>query len=113
MIIQNSQRVAFHTGSHCEPAFEIHLPKLIGLGMLKSLPGFVFHRFPRINEAMSTQDFMDRTIGRNGTLADGLQPCTDFPSTPGRMTLANFQHLEVDVFAASLWRLVRPTRPIL
>src|SRR6185295_3353488 len=42
MIIQYGQWVAFHIAPYPKPAFEIHLPKLIGLGMLKPFPGLVF-----------------------------------------------------------------------
>src|SRR4029079_10510738 len=72
MVIYDRQGMTLHPVPNRKPAFEIHLPELIGSCMLKSVPSRVLGRFFRIDARMTTQDSMDRTIDRHGDLTNCL-----------------------------------------
>src|SRR5438876_716055 len=112
MVIHNRQGMTLHPVPNRKPAFEIHLPELIGSCMLKSLPGRVLGRFFWIDALMTTQDFMNRTIDRDCDLTNCLQSNTDFACSPGGVSIPDFQYLGLHIFAASLRRLMRSPRNV-
>ena len=90
VVIHNRQGMTLHPVANRKPAFEIHLPELIGSCMLKSLPSRVLGRFSWIDALMTTQDFMNRTIDRDCDLTNGLQSNTDFACSPRGMSIPDF-----------------------
>src|ERR1051325_960502 len=84
MIVQNRQWMTCPLICHSEPAFKIHLPELIRILVLESLPRLMFLRFRRINLPVSLQNPMDRARARN-LFSSIRQNTADLAGPPTRM----------------------------
>ena len=63
MVVQDRQRVAPSTFGDGNMALEVHLPQLVGLGVLESLIGLVLGALGRIDKSVAPQYRRDGALG--------------------------------------------------
>src|SRR5256885_7843177 len=113
MIIQNRQGMATLPIAQAKVAFEVHLPQLIGGGLLEPLPGSVLGRNCRINAPLASQNLVNRARRGNSWLTQSLQTGLDLPGPPSRMEVAQAHNLTLHLTAGPSRGLTRPTAAIL
>ena len=115
MIIQHGQRMAKAFAGWKVP-LEIHLPEIIGCGMLKALPRGCRRRSLEGNQLMSVQDVCHRARGKQGE-PQILQASAQFAATPAGMFLPQIDNCLLEHLARQSWaglrssRTIRQTRP--
>src|SRR5438874_4598834 len=113
MIIQDRQGMATLPIAQAKVAFEVHLPQLIGGGLLEPLPGSVLGRNCRINAPLASQNLVNRARRGNSWLTQSLQTGLDLPGPPSRMEVAQAHNLTLHLTAGPSRGLTRPTAAIL
>ena len=108
MIVDHGQRMQPATAEG-NVALEVHLPKRVGLGVFKALPGFLSRRGHRF--AMPAQDLGDgRRRRRRQALA--AQAGRDLAATPDGVLTTNRQHRRFHLARRAQRRSMRTARSI-
>jgi hypothetical protein len=111
MIVQHRQWIA-STGTHGDGAFEIHLPKIIGRSVFKTLPRTAVPGGSLRYQAVTSQDVRNSTGRRHLRLATIQQYLVQLASAPARMGSTQFDERLRDVFVGACGRGLRPTGAI-
>jgi len=112
MIIEDGQRMAAAAATQGHMAFEVHLPKLIGVRSLEALPGLMLLTGPRLDPAFPAQERANGAV--RGQVADAqvLQPAAQLARTPRRVLGPQLQQALADLRRGLIRRAVRPTGTI-
>ncbi len=111
VVIQHGESMATAL-PQCKVPFEVHLPQLVGLQMLKALPSPVFGALGRIYPAMTPQYGGDRAWARQQLMPPGRQPGPQLTPAPGRMSIPYFQHHLFNLRPGASRGMMRASRQI-
>ena len=92
MIIQYGERVTIDPFTTGKVAFEVHLPHLVRMLLLKSLKWAMLLCLVGIDLVVTTQDGRDRAGTWYVCVSFSLQSSSDLAPSPSRMLLANCEH---------------------
>ena len=120
VVVHNRQWVAPLATGRWEVALEVHLPKLVGLGLLEVLEGLSVPVRFGIDQPIA---LYDRLTGRSGrhllgaerelpVLGPSLEAASNLAAAPGRVPIAHLADGLLDVLGRPVWRFVRAPRPL-
>src|SRR3954471_18093731 len=112
MVIQHSQRMASGLAS-LEIAFEVDLPKIIGLGMLEALPGGAVCACRLCDQAMSVQNPGNGAGGWNLGVAVIEQAAMNLAASPSWVFQTHRHYQLLACLAGTQRRIARSARAVL
>ncbi len=111
-VIVNNRQWMTPALSHRKMAFKIHLPKSIGIGMLKPDESPMFRGLFEIDKPATVQDASDRRSSRNIVMSQLFQSAFDLAPAPRRVSLPKCHDCSFNRFGAFKWTAVRPSRHV-
>ena len=112
MVVEQGQRVAARPADG-EMALEVHLPKIVGGGVLEADKRAMRGRMPAVQPAVAAQDRGDRARARHLRGAQIQQPPAQLAPAPGRMRVAQRQHMRLHRLGRTARRTVGAARAVM
>jgi len=109
MIVQHRHRMAPPRGQR-EVADKIHLPKIVGVGMLEPHECRVPDRLAGVQQLVAAEDAGDGAGRRNLRHAQRPEPVVNLAAAPRRVLAAEIADALLQVRAGARWRLLRTPR---
>lgn len=82
MVIENGERMTAATSRKGKMAFEVHLPKIVGMRMFKANESFVFEAFKGMDEAVAFENSGNGAWMRDRMATRVDETLSDFTATP-------------------------------